>query len=136
MSQAIKESNTVLYGIKMIRKYFKPEEVRNLFTALCQLWSYIAGLRQLWRHISDQCVNGPDTGRKKICTFFTLLIDEQCPHSCRHLWFNWKSILLDLLLLYSIEQKGHNIKAKQSNGAYYIAVKIATCRGNKIIQEY
>ena len=34
VEKAIKESNTSLYAIKMIKKYFSTEEVRNLLTAL------------------------------------------------------------------------------------------------------
>ena len=32
--KAIKESNANFYGIRMIRKYFNPEEVKNLITAV------------------------------------------------------------------------------------------------------
>ena len=34
VEKAIKESNSSLYAIKMIRKYFSTEEIRNLLTAL------------------------------------------------------------------------------------------------------
>ena len=34
VSKAIRESNSNLYGIRMIKKYFKPEEIKNLLTAI------------------------------------------------------------------------------------------------------